>query len=458
MQGQRRLEKQVESLQSGFYYDIHGAMASSTRDNEEVLKTSDKRLVTLENTVREISNRMQFSSRLVEGELEAERRVKVLQWISPEQYQSRHQALINDIQFDSWSWVYHTPAFEKWYSKNMPPILFIIGPAKSGKSTILAQIIDDLQHHNGYHMPSNLFTPYGNPPSSMVLYFHCRPYNSHSAILGSLLRQLCCQDSATFHLLQAEYENELYHGFPSGSMQSAKLMKHLRSFFTRLLEQRQRTIYIVIGDLERRNFSRKEVLLMSALGELTRVCPGYCKVLIAARELPLGFTKLVIDQNLFFERVQIDRYKFYRQLVEAELKIFAEAFQIPLEQSGTYYMMSKETQGRLARDFLAHESEPWPNWGDETFRNRVLNRFLNAFNSEEKMRKTTASSQDVIDQRETTKQEEMHRPVTPTAFAFSAAERAGGRTDKMHQATFSQDSSRKSPTWRPGRLSSLPTK
>jgi len=54
------------------------------------------------------------------------------------------------------------------------------------------------------------------------------------------------------------------------------------------------------------------------------------------------------------------------------------------------------------------------------------------------MRKTTASSQDVIDQRETTKQEEMHRPVTPTAFAFSAAERAGGRTDKMHQATFSR--------------------
>ena len=51
--GQRRLEKQVESLQSGdirilcmhcvliwrpgFYYDIHGAVASSTRDNEEVL-------------------------------------------------------------------------------------------------------------------------------------------------------------------------------------------------------------------------------------------------------------------------------------------------------------------------------------------------------------------------------------------------------------------------------------
>ena len=82
--GQRRLEKQVESLQSGdirilcmhcvliwrpgFYYDIHGAVASSTRDNEEVLKTCDKRLVTLENTIREISNRIQFSSRLVEGE------------------------------------------------------------------------------------------------------------------------------------------------------------------------------------------------------------------------------------------------------------------------------------------------------------------------------------------------------------------------------------------------------
>jgi hypothetical protein len=306
--------------------------------------------------------------------MQAEKRVKLLQWVSPEPYQQYHEACLNAIPFNSWSWIYETERFKDWYCKDLPSMLLLSGQKGSGKTTIVygvrspnlvlrlterrSQIIDDLQRGP----LTKLQYPAGNPKSSMVLYYYCKPYSSRnpglaSNILASLLRQLCSEDSVTFTELQKHYQIERNKGFPSGSIPISTIYRVLHSSFVLLLKPRQMAIYIVVDGLNELNI-KEMTILMQSLKELTQVCIGFTKVLATTRpssEIPASVSH---EYFVHLGYINIEPYKFREKIIRAEISRLSREIQVPCKEPGKYRGLSNPGQDRIVSEVMANKPEP----------------------------------------------------------------------------------------------------
>lgn len=167
-----------------------------TRQQQESFPIQDK--IFHENQAPEIEEMIKILRRLSEplsrygvqlstihDKLEAEHRLRILQWLSLVQYKSHHRMKAKELIPGSGNWFLKRPEFVEWLGSSSSSILWLHGIPGSGKSMLVARVIEYLK---AQHVETK--TP------TALAYFYCarsanEPERSDpNEIMRSILEQL----------------------------------------------------------------------------------------------------------------------------------------------------------------------------------------------------------------------------------------------------------------------------
>jgi len=125
----RDIDSRTNSLQE--------TVASRTTDLEVILKSLSDPI-----------NRMACQLSAIEDELREGDRLKFFDWLSTVQYMSHHRSKAKALLPVSGEWVLRSPKFVEWLGSSTSSILWLHGIPGSGKSMLVARVIDYLQRRN----------------------------------------------------------------------------------------------------------------------------------------------------------------------------------------------------------------------------------------------------------------------------------------------------------------------
>ena len=147
----------------------------------------------------------------------------ILNWISANDYHSRHVQLVNSHLPGTGRWFLEGNRFSEWINPDKHPsrILWLQGKSGSGKSCLISRAIE------------TAIEKWKSDTDSVVLYHYCSfqdmSSQSLAALLGCLIVQLCDKKSGLWKLVEEAYlEND--HGL-GGANPMATPTSKLRSIF-----------------------------------------------------------------------------------------------------------------------------------------------------------------------------------------------------------------------------------
>lgn len=134
-------------------------------------------------------NRIATQISSIDDYLNEESRTKVFEWLSSARYMSHHRSKVKALLPGSGRWLFRKPEFQEWYSSSSSSILWLHGIPGSGKSMLVAQVIEVLKERN-----SREASP------APIAFFYCarsstEPERSDpTEVLRSILEQLSSSD------------------------------------------------------------------------------------------------------------------------------------------------------------------------------------------------------------------------------------------------------------------------
>ncbi|KAF2733226.1 hypothetical protein EJ04DRAFT_553481 [Polyplosphaeria fusca] len=122
----------------------------------------------------------------IHDDLQASKRMKIIQWLSPEPYIQHHKQTMQGVLAGTGQWLLSDPLFKKWKDDSASSILWLHGIPGSGKSKMVSVVVEDaLARYKAGDSPQPVFFYCSRNPAE--------PARSQpQAILASLARQLSC--------------------------------------------------------------------------------------------------------------------------------------------------------------------------------------------------------------------------------------------------------------------------
>ncbi|KAL9581026.1 MAG: hypothetical protein Q9212_004143 [Teloschistes hypoglaucus] len=127
----------------------------------------------------------------IHANLEKDTRRQILSWLSTVRYREHHRSSISTVMPGSGRWLQHKQEFVDWKSSSSSSILWIHGIPGSGKSKLMATLIQEVLDGKSK-----------SPATSSFAYFYCSKDSAETQradpeeIMRALLKQLSCFDAA----------------------------------------------------------------------------------------------------------------------------------------------------------------------------------------------------------------------------------------------------------------------
>ena len=266
---QAEIDRYAVLVQTEAQASVNAKLDALTIDGDEK-QTELLRLLTLiDGPVR----RLDVQLRCIEDSLEADKRTKILEWISSQPYIEHHERIKRDDVPNRGRWLLDAPVYSRWHKESSCSLLWLHGKVGSGKTTLTAIVVDDVLQKS--------VTGHNPPP----VYFFCsrnaaEPGRSNpDDILASVVRQLCCIKQG-FPLTQsiiAKYEQK-GQGFQSHGLR----LEESRDLILELIDQSDMTT-IVIDALDEID-PEKRYDLLEALETILQEARGLIKVFVSSRD------------------------------------------------------------------------------------------------------------------------------------------------------------------------------
>lgn len=156
MDGLKDLNRHKEDLEQ------FGSIMNEMKGNQLVLERERGLLESVLRDLNEPVNRTASQLSSIDDYLKEEERLKVFEWLSHVPYMRHHRSKAKALLPGSGQWLLRKPEWMEWMESSSPSILWLHGIPGSGKSMLVAHVIEYLQERNLAHC---------NP--APLTYFYC---------------------------------------------------------------------------------------------------------------------------------------------------------------------------------------------------------------------------------------------------------------------------------------------
>ncbi|KAK6338820.1 hypothetical protein TWF696_009628 [Orbilia brochopaga] len=188
----------------------------------------------------------------IQSLLEVEEDLKILEWLAPIEYNSKHNDLSEKRQSGTGRWLLHTNKYQHWL-QGRNRILFCPGMPGAGKTFLTSAVVD------------HLFWLYSSSPAIGVAYFYCNFKRKDDQtiynILVSLLKQLARRHYSLPGLVKETYRRHKLNNTRPSKDEIFDALQFTVAMFSR--------VFIVVDALDE---CQSSTLLLSTLFRLHSEC------------------------------------------------------------------------------------------------------------------------------------------------------------------------------------------
>ncbi|ORX98360.1 hypothetical protein BCR34DRAFT_577292 [Clohesyomyces aquaticus] len=231
------------------------------------------KLVDLLMRIKKPLRRMDDGLNKIHDDLQASKRVEIIQWLSPEPYMQYHKQAIQGVLTGTGQWLLSDPVFKKWKDDSASSILWLHGIPGSGKTKLISVVIEDA------------VARYKAGVSPHPVFFYCsrnpaEPARSDPhAILASLARQLSCLAPGKPLLGPSVnlFKDKEAEGFASGSLQMDESLNLILQLITHY------PLTTIVIDAMDECDPQKRHELLKALEQILQNSSSLVKVFVSSR-------------------------------------------------------------------------------------------------------------------------------------------------------------------------------
>ncbi|KAI4250807.1 MAG: hypothetical protein LQ352_005234 [Teloschistes flavicans] len=214
----------------------------------------------------------------IHASLEKETRRQILSWLSTVRYREHHKSAFSTVMPGSGRWLLQKHTFIDWKSSSSSSILWIHGIPGSGKSKLMATLIQGVLNDKSK-----------SPTTSAFAYFYCSKDSAETQradpdeIMRALLKQLSCFDATQpIHTAVArEYEEKRRDADEDGSDPLRLSLGDCRDIILELTSQSP--AIIMIDALDECDPKRRHKLLHT-LSSIVQNSSNLVKIIISSRD------------------------------------------------------------------------------------------------------------------------------------------------------------------------------
>ncbi|KAL8720548.1 MAG: hypothetical protein Q9181_007895, partial [Wetmoreana brouardii] len=252
----RHLTVQTSTLQDARYQSLQAVMASL---EQPVLRTAT-----------------QLSA--IHTNLQKNERRQLLSWLSTVRYREHHKSAISAVMPGSGSWLQQKPEFVGWKNSSSSSILWIHGIPGSGKSKLMATVIQRLLDDKSKNMAT-----------SAVAYFYCARDAADTQradpdeVMRTLLKQISCFDASQpiNAAVAREYDKRLRDADEDGLDPLRLSLRDCKDLILEITDQLPAVI--VVDALDECDPLRRHELL-HALRDIVRNSSNLVKIMVSSRD------------------------------------------------------------------------------------------------------------------------------------------------------------------------------
>ncbi|PWO21513.1 SPS1, Serinethreonine protein kinase [Pyrenophora tritici-repentis] len=209
----------------------------------------------------------------IHDDLQASKRTRIVQWLSPEPYIQHHKQNMQGVLTGTGQWLLADPIFKRWKDDSASSILWLHGIPGSGKSKLVSVVIEEaVARYKAGDSPQPVFFYCSRNPAELTR-------SEPQAILASLARQLSCLEPGK-PLLEPSvslYREKEAEGFASGPLQ----MDETLNLVLQLIAQYPLTT-IVIDAMDECDPQKRHELL-KALEKILQNSSSLVKIFVSSR-------------------------------------------------------------------------------------------------------------------------------------------------------------------------------
>jgi hypothetical protein len=240
-------------------------------------------------------NRLSFKLNHIEDDLSKQQRLEVLLWLSKVAYRKHHLTMSADLLPGSCVWLEHNPIFLDWVNASVSSALWLHGIPGSGKSTLVAHIVELFQNQvQSQHA------------SAPLAYFYCirataEPERANpDEIMRAILKQIAKAkvDQPLRRSILQKFKHAKNEAMEDGSDPSLLTVDECVSLILDVLEDT--SAIIIIDALDECDPFRRHVLL-HALKDIVAKANNLVKIFISSRDHPDIVLKLADVPNIYIK-------------------------------------------------------------------------------------------------------------------------------------------------------------
>jgi nucleoside-triphosphatase THEP1 len=250
------------------------------------------------------------------SDLEIARRNKsIFQWLSKVNYPKHHESALEGLLQSSASWFLNKPEYIGWESFSKPSIIWLHGIPGSGKTKIIATVVE------------RLIRSHSTSDSTMLAYFYCSRNTDEKEraepdfILRSILKQLCCTE------LEDPISKDVVGAYVARYRDAEKIgcdplplsLDEATDLIIKL--SNTRPAIIILDALDECNNERRQKLMV-ALDRIIRKSEKPVRILVSSRDDDDIVCKLENSPNIYISSTdnQDDIARFIDQELEWSIK------------------------------------------------------------------------------------------------------------------------------------------
>ncbi|KAL8713090.1 MAG: hypothetical protein Q9225_006836 [Loekoesia sp. 1 TL-2023] len=292
-------ESTVDRCSSLINTETHNNIALSVQQLSITSQDNHKQMLELLRKIDEPIIRIGRSLAAIEDSLEQSKRLKILNWISTQPYNSYHRQVFKGVLSGTGAWLLNDPNFVLWQNESASSLLWLHGSHGTGKSKLVSIVIADaLRKFEDGLAPS-------------PAYYYCsrnaaEPERSNpDVILASIARQLACPqpDCPLLRPAVDKFEAERL----TGSLRKSLDLDESRELILQLVEYYDMTT-IVIDALDECDTKTRYELLY-ALQTILQDAKSLVKIFVSSRDdgdikwKLQGFPNLTIESGKNFHDI-----------------------------------------------------------------------------------------------------------------------------------------------------------
>ncbi|KAH6869627.1 hypothetical protein B0T10DRAFT_450909, partial [Thelonectria olida] len=284
-------------------------------------------------------NRWDEALNVITDQLDAEKRRKILHWISAEPYRQHHEQTKSEVLEGTGKWLLQDPTFLRWKNESASSILWLRGIPGSGKSKLTSIVVEDAQD------------AFQRNQTPAPVYFYCSrnpavPGRSDpSRIAAAIARQLSTPQAGG-SLLEAAveaYKQREADAFASGPLR----LVESKDLILKLLDRyKGATMTIVIDALDECNEATRASLL-DTLDDLLKASPCLLKIFVSSRN----------DQDIVYKLDNYPNLDLSSNRNSADINLFVQSETKRLVNNGSllrFSMRKEELRNKIIHELTSN--------------------------------------------------------------------------------------------------------